>query len=65
MSNPAYYHLPDFCSGNSQNNGPAGTVLDIFKERGIEKDDTLYAAFVYYQSVRKCVVVLSQVLIRR
>ncbi|KAL7543401.1 hypothetical protein ACHAXR_012818 [Thalassiosira sp. AJA248-18] len=42
--------LPDFCSGNQQQSGPAGTVMDIFEEREISKDDVIFAAFSYYQS---------------
>ena len=44
--------VPDFCSGSSQREGAAGTVLDIFKERGIASDSLIYIAFMYYQSVR-------------
>lgn len=44
--------VPDFCSGSSQREGAAGTVLDIFKERGIASDSLIYSAFTYYQSVR-------------
>mmetsp|Transcript_8507 Transcript_8507/g.19048 ORF Transcript_8507/g.19048 Transcript_8507/m.19048 type:complete len:728 (+) Transcript_8507:256-2439(+) len=40
----------DFCSGNSQQAGPAGTVIDIFEERGISSDNMIFAAFTYYQS---------------
>ncbi|KAL3804269.1 hypothetical protein ACHAW5_005867 [Stephanodiscus triporus] len=40
----------DFCSGNSQQSGPAGTVTAIFEERGITSNDMIFTAFTYYQS---------------
>jgi hypothetical protein len=44
--------LSDFCSGNSQQSGPGGTVMEIFEERGITSNDMIFTAFTYYQSVR-------------
>ena len=44
--------LPDFCLGNSQQSGPAGTVMNILEERGITSNDVIFTAFTYYQSVR-------------
>ena len=46
----------DFCSGNSQQSGPAGTVTAIFEERGITSNDMIFTAFTYYQSVRLCIM---------
>ncbi|KAL7553333.1 hypothetical protein ACHAWF_018175 [Thalassiosira exigua] len=40
----------DFCSGNAQQSGPAGSVLDILAERGIANDNVIHTAFTYYQS---------------
>jgi len=40
----------DFCSGNSQQGGPAGTVMNVFEERGISNDDVIFTTFTYYQS---------------
>lgn len=40
----------DFCSGNSQQSGPAGTLLTILEERGITSGDMAFDAFVYYQT---------------
>ena len=44
--------FPDFCSGNTLQSGPAGTLMNIFEERGISSNDEIYRAFTYYQSVR-------------
>ena len=41
----------DFCTGNSEQSGPAGTVMGIFEERGITSEDIIYVAFQYFQSV--------------
>mmetsp|Transcript_35885 Transcript_35885/g.86614 ORF Transcript_35885/g.86614 Transcript_35885/m.86614 type:complete len:732 (+) Transcript_35885:159-2354(+) len=40
----------DFCTGNSQQSGPAGTVIGLFEERGIKSDDIIFTAFTYYES---------------
>jgi len=40
----------DFCSGNSQQSGPSGTVMGVFEQRGITDDDIIFATFSYYQS---------------
>ena len=43
----------DFCTGSSEQSGPAGTVMNIFNERGISNGDMMFDAFVYFQSVRQ------------
>ena len=45
----------DFCTGNSEQSGPAGTVMGIFDERGITSEDIIYVAFQYFQSVSSIV----------
>jgi len=47
----------DFCTGNSEQSGPAGTVMGIFEERGITSEDIIYVAFQYFQSVSSFICV--------
>ena len=51
-NNMHVFFITDFCTGNSMESGPAGTVMDIFEERGITSDDMIFIAFQYFQSVR-------------